>query len=121
MDKLIGLNTANEIEASNGAKQASEDVENVRLRAGVPWIRNNEYTMSYRNTVFALLNNAIHMLSGAHLMQPDKVSFWIGYIGELQYIIESNNMFGIRHVDVHDFPFVDADKVIDKPIDNESI
>jgi hypothetical protein len=121
MDKLIGLNTANEIEASNGAKQASEDVENVRLRAGVPWIRNNEYTMSYRNTVFALLNNAIHMLSGAHLMQPDKVSFWIGYIGELQYIIDSNNMFGIRHVDVHDFPFVDADKVIDKPIDIESI
>lgn len=108
MDKLIGLNTARELESSDGAQQAYQDLEAVRKRMGVQWIRNNEYTMSFRNAVFALLNNAIHNLVGANLMQHDKVSFWVGYIGELQYTANEHNMFGIKHIDITDFPFVDA-------------
>lgn len=110
MNKLIGLNNEREIESSNGAQQAFQDLENVRERMGVQWIRNNEYTMSYRNAVFALLNNAIQNLVGANLMQQDKVSFWVGYINELQYTANEHNMFGIKHIDVHDFPFVDLAK-----------
>lgn len=121
MDKLIGLNTANEVEAAAGAKKAFQDLEDVRKRMDVKWIRNNEYTMSFRNAVFTLLNNGISNLIGAHIMKPEKVSFWVGYIGEFQYVITQHNMFGIKHIDITDFPFVDADKVIEKPIDNESI
>lgn len=107
MDKLIGLNNEREIESSNGAQQAYNDLEQVRIRSGVQWIRNNEYTMSFRNAVFTLLNVAIQNLIGANLMQQDKVSYWVGYINELQFIANEHNMFGINHIDAKDFPFVD--------------